>query len=183
MARCWAIAALWLIAATALAGADGWVTHDGEALPDTAYRKSADGFGGWLVVTPDPDWKDEWDAPPRDVPGLETARYVDYGDRLTILACYTNPATDADGRIHVRCDVRVTRPDGTVASRAADRRCASPAGEGDLQALRLSWLVVEYVGERSDATGQWLVEVTIIDAVRGVSIPLRADFVLVGGSV
>lgn len=183
MVKVCSIVCLWLVASAALAGADGWVTHDGEAVPDTAYRKSVDGFGGWLVVTPDADWPRKWDAPPRDIPRLETAQYVDYGDRLTILAFYTNPATDAAGEIDIRCDVLVTRPDGTVASRARDRRCASPEHEGDLQALRLSWTVVEYLGERSDPTGRWTVEITITDAVRGVSIPLEADFVLVGGSV
>ena len=149
------LACLWLAASAAIAGA--WVPRDGEPLPDTAFRRTVAGFGGWLVVTPDPDWQAKWDAPPRDVPRLPTAQYVDYGDRLTVLAFYTNPATDADGEIDIRCDVRVTRPDGSIASRAENRRCASPEPEGPLRALRLSWMVVEYVGERTAPAGRWTV--------------------------
>lgn len=177
------LAVLLLAAAAALADAGAWIGADGRALPDTSARKTSDGFGGWLLVTADPDWRTHWDRPPKGRPSLSEARYVSYGERLTILAFYTNPATTPDGRIDIRCSVRVIRPDDTIATEASDSQCASPEPRGDLQAARISWAVIDYVGEKGDPPGQWVVEMTLTDAVRGVSLALETDFILTSGSV
>lgn len=177
------LAVLVLATGAALADAGVWVGEDGQALPETPARRTSDGFGGWLLVTADPEWRAHWDRPPKRRPSLSEARYVGYGERLTILAFYTNPATTADGRIDIRCSVRVIRPDGTVATEASDSRCASPEPTGDLQAARISWAVIDYVGEKQDPPGQWVVEMTLTDAVRDVSLSLKTDFILTSGSV
>ena len=172
-----------LVAGAALADAGVWVDEDGLALPETPARKTSEGFGGWLLVTADPEWRAHWDRPPKGRPSLPEARYVGYGQRLTILAFYTNPATAQDGRIDIRCSIRVIRPDGTVATEASESRCASAEPQGDLQAARISWAVIDYVGEKQDPPGQWVVETTLTDAVRDVSLELETDFILTSGSV
>ncbi len=177
------LAVLMVAAGVVLADPGAWVGEDGRALPETPARKTSDGFGGWLLVTADPEWRAHWNRPPKGRPSLSEARYVGYGERLTILAFYTNPAATTDGRIDIRCSVRVIRPDGTVASEASDRQCASSEPTGDLQAARISWAVIDYVGEEDDPAGQWVVEVTLTDAVRGVSLALETDFILTSGSV
>ncbi len=177
------LAVLVLAVGAALADAGAWVGEDGRALPDTPARKTSDGFGGWLLVTADPDWRAHWNRPPRGQPSLSEARYVGYGERLTILAFYTNPATTPEGRIDIRCSVRVIRPDGIVATEASDRQCAGSEPAGDLQAARISWAVIDYVGEKEDPAGQWVVEMTLTDAVRDVSLALETDFILTSGSV
>lgn len=177
------LAVLVLAAGAALADDGVWVGEDGQALPETPARKTSEGFGGWLLVTADPEWKAHWDRPPKGRPSLPEARYVSYGERLTILAFYTNPAKAQDGRIDIRCSVRVIRPDGTVATEASDSRCASPEPTGDLQAARISWAVIDYVGEKQDPPGQWVVEMKLTDAVRDVSLELETDFILTSGSV
>lgn len=177
------LAALLLATGAAIADAGAWVGEDGRTLPQTPARKTSDGFGGWLLVTADPEWRAHWDRPPMGRPTLAEARYVVYGERLTILAFYTNPAKASDGRIDIRCSVRVIRPDGAVATEASESRCASPEPTGDLQAARISWAVIDYVGEKADPTGQWIVEMILTDAVRGVSLALETEFVLTSGSV
>jgi hypothetical protein len=174
---------LLLISGVALAGSSVWVDGDGDPLPETPARKTVDGFGGWLLVTPDPDWSRNWYRPPKRRPTLPQTRYVGFGEEVTILAFYTNPATDTDGRIDIRCSVRVIRPGGEVSAQQTDQRCADPDLEGDLQATRISWAVVDYVGEPSDPPGRWVVEVELTDGVRGVSVSLTTDFILTGGSV
>lgn len=172
-----------LITSVSFADSSAWLDENGEPLPETPARKTIDGFGGWLLVTPDPDWSRNWYRPPRRRPTLPEARYVGYGDRITILAFYTNPATDDEGRIDIRCSVRVIRPGGEVSASREERRCADPDLAGDLQATRISWAVVDYVGEPSDPPGRWVVEVVLTDAVRDVSLSLLTDFILTGGSV
>jgi len=172
-----------LISSVTFAGSSAWVDGNGEPLPETSARKTVDGFGGWLLVTPDPDWSRNWYRPPRRRPTLPEARYVGYGDRVTILAFYINPATDDEGRIDIRCSVRVIRPGGKVSASSEERQCADPELAGDLQATRISWAVVDYVGEQSNPPGRWVVEVVLTDAVRGASLSLTTDFILTGGSV
>lgn len=70
-----------------------------------------------------------------------------------------------------------------MATEAAESRCASPEPTGDLREARISWAVIDYVGEKVDPTGQWVVEMTLTDAVRDVSISLETDFILTSGSV
>lgn len=172
-----------LLTGVTFAGSSAWVDGNGEPLAETPARKTIDGFGGWLLVTPDPDWSRNWYRPPERRPTLPEARYVGYGDRVTILAFYTNPATDDEGRIDIRCSVRVIRPGGEVSASSEERQCADPDLAGDLQATRISWAVVDYVGEPSDPPGRWVVEVVLRDAVRDVSLSLATDFILTGGSV
>src|SRR2546430_4761599 len=44
----------------AVAAETAWHSPDGKPIPDTESRKSANGFGAALVVTPDEDWETKW---------------------------------------------------------------------------------------------------------------------------
>ena len=48
----------------------GWLDRNGNPVPDSDEMKSAGGFGGWLVVTPDEDWEAEWNTPSGHAPNL-----------------------------------------------------------------------------------------------------------------
>ena len=170
------------LALIAHAGTEGWVTGDGKLVPNSDAMKSIDGFGGWLVVTPDSDWEEKWNTSPETTPAFSTAEDVAYGEELTILAFYINPRTYPSGELDVLCDITVTRPDGSSSIDARDVQCADGKLEGDPRNIRLISQVIKYVGEEGDPPGKWIVEVTLRDKVRGTAIPLKTYFNLRSGA-
>jgi hypothetical protein len=138
--------------------------------------KSINGFGGSLVVTPDSDWEAKWNTSPETIPHFSGAKNVSYGEQLTILAFYINPKTNASGELDVLCDIKVTRPDGSSSANAKGVQCAAGKLQGNPRNVRLASAVIKYVGEEGDPPGKWIVEVTLIDKVRGTAIPLEAHF-------
>ena len=154
----------------------GWITRDGKPVPNTDAMKSINGFGGWLVVTPDPDWEAKWNTTPETIPNFSEAKDVSYGEKLTILTFYINPQTNASGALDVLCDIKVTRPNGSSSINVRGVQCAAGKLQGNPHNIRLSSAVIKYLGETGDPPGKWVVEVTLIDKVRGTAIPLKTYF-------
>lgn len=154
----------------------GWVTRDGKTVPNSDAMKSINGFGGWLVVTPDSDWKEKWNTPTSTTPNFSEAKNVSYGEKLTILAFYINPMVKASGELDVVCDIKVTRPDGSYSADAKGVQCADGKLKGDPRNIRLSYAIINYIGEEKDPPGKWTVDVTLTDKVRGTAIPLQTQF-------
>ncbi|OYY42394.1 MAG: hypothetical protein B7Y56_13365 [Gallionellales bacterium 35-53-114] len=154
----------------------GWVTRDGKPVPNSDAMKSINGFGGWLVVTPDSDWEEKWSTSPETVPNFSESKDVSYGEKLTILAFYINPKINASGELDVLCDIKVTRPDGSPSTNAKGIQCAAGKLQGDPRNVRLSSAVIKYVGENGDPPGKWVVEIALTDKVRGTIIPLKVHF-------
>ncbi len=155
-----------------------WTDSEGRLAPDTDARKSVQGFGGWMIVTPDADWKEKWNTAPETIPRLRAAASVEYGGHLTILTFYANPQPDAGGEIKVLCDIKITRPDGSVSVDTKGVACASGKLEGSPRNLRLTAAVIEFIGEKGDPPGVWRVEVALTDKNRNVSMPLKVEFTL-----
>jgi hypothetical protein len=101
------------------------------------------------------------------------------GETLTVLIFYSNPRPAAQGEIAIRCDLRVTRPNGTRSVDAKDVDCGSGKLEGAPTNLRLSGQLLKFVGEKGDAFGQYIVAVTLYDKHANVALPLRTAFTLV----
>jgi hypothetical protein len=51
---------------------------------------------------------------------------------------------------------------------------------GDPNYIRLSPAVIEFVGDKTDPLGRWLVEVDIEDANRKTTLRLQTQFTLIG---
>ena len=154
----------------------GWVTRDGKPVPNSDAIKSINGFGGWLVVTPDSNWEEKWNTSPETIPNFSEAKDVSYGEKLTILTFYINPKTNASGELDVLCDIKVTRPDGSSSASAKGVQCATGKVQGNPRNVRLTSVVVKYIGEEGDPPGKWVVEVMLTDKVRGTAIPLKTHF-------
>ena len=137
------------------------------------------GFGGWLFVTPDPDWKEKWNTAPEAIPEFHGAANVEYGKRLTVLTFFSNPQPDANGAINVLCDIKLTKPDGSVPVDTKGVDCASGKLQGSPRNVRLTSAVVEFVGEKDDPPGVWRVEINLTDKNRNVTMPLKTEFTLV----
>lgn len=170
------ISLLMTLALIAHAETGGWVTKDGKAVPNSDAMKSINGFGGWLVVTPDSDWEAKWNTSPETIPKFSEAKNVSYGEKLTILPFYINPKTNASGELDVLCDIKVTRPDGSSSADTKGVKCAAGKLQGDPRNVRLSSAVIQFIGEKDDLPGEWIVEVALTDKVRNTMIPLKAHF-------
>ena len=83
-----------------------WRDKSGNSIPDTPDRKSENGFAGWLVVTPDQDWKEKWETPPETIPHFSEASTVRVGEQLFTLIFFANPAEGDDGIAEVKCDIK-----------------------------------------------------------------------------
>lgn len=166
------------LASASTVHAEGWRDKSGQPVPDTAERKSKDGFGGWLLVTSDPDWAAKWDTPADVAPQFTTASSSRVGERVFVLIFFSGPLLTPDGRAELGCDIRVIRPDGTHSVDAPDVSCFSGVIGGPTSSVYLSPQFLAFVGERGDKLGIWKVEVDLKDRVRGTELPLRTSFEL-----
>ena len=62
------IAAVLLLLIAATLAQEAWKDEQGRPLPNTDSRRSINGFGGWLLVTSDTDWRAKWKLPLRMSP-------------------------------------------------------------------------------------------------------------------
>jgi len=154
----------------------GWVSRDGKPALDTDAMKSINGFGGWLVVTPDKDWEKKWNTSPETVPHFTEAKKVSYGEQLTILTFFINPKTTSLGTIDIQCDIKIVRPDGSVSSDVKGVDCGSGILRGDPKNIRLTYAIIKYSGDAGDPPGEWTVNVVLTDRIRGTAISLKTSF-------
>jgi hypothetical protein len=150
-------------------------TPPGKPVPKSSSRKIVQGFDGMLLVTPDADWRKKWETKDR-VPHFNQASEVHAGGKLFILTFFSNPRLNADGNTDVMCDVAVIRPDGSYSANQTDIPCLQVQLKENPRHIFLAPTVIEYVEEASDLRGEWKVEVTLKDKVRGVELPLKTSF-------
>ncbi len=156
-----------------------WVTKSGERAPETPSQKSLNGFGGWLLVTPDKDWQAKWDTPREHTPSFNEAKKVKLGEELTILPFFSNPKLTKDKKFEILCDIRVEQPNGEPSIDEKNIPCASGEIHDDPRAVYLTHAVIKYIGEPGDKFGEWKVYVNLLDKNRGVSLNLMSSFELV----
>lgn len=167
---------------TAIANDEGgWLDRNGNPVPDSDEMKSAGGFGGWLVVTPDEDWEAEWNTPSEHVPNFKTIKEVRVGEALAILPLFINPKLDSNGFARVQCDIRIVRPDQTISIDETNLNCFTYKLTTDPGSVWLSALIPKYIGEPGDPKGTWIVELVLRDMVRDITIPLKTSFTLIDG--
>ena len=155
-----------------------WRDEHGKPLPDTDARKSSEGFAGWLLITPDEDWKEKWETPSSTAPNFNEAKEVARGNKVFTLIFFANPALDGAGMANITCDLKATRPDGSSSIDAQDVPCFQGKIGGEPANLYLSAPVVEFIGEPADQSGIWRIEVTLKDNKRGAVLALLASFQL-----
>ena len=100
-------------------------------LPATSATQSSEGFSASMVITADPDWQQKWEFPPDVAPRFDLATEVKEGGSLYILSFLSNPKLDAQGITQVRCDLRISKPDGSLSGDEHDLPCFVTALETD----------------------------------------------------
>ena len=155
-----------------------WRDVQGNPVPNTSFRKSVNGFGGWLVVTPDQDWEEKWNTPSDTVPQFSEAKSVSIGKKIFVLIFFSNPALSKEGEASVMCNLDVERPNGTHSIQQSGVVCFEGVLKGPQTNLYLSAPVIGFVGESGDPPGIWIVRVTLKDQVKKTTIPLETTFTL-----
>jgi hypothetical protein len=152
---------------------DGWRTADGQPAPTTPYRTSANGLAGWLLVTNDPDWEQEWNTPAPHTPHFSEVDSLTIGERVTLFVLISNARRDALGHVDVTCDIRVRRADGTTSFEQDSIPCLSGPSVGPPRHLALAEARIEFVGEPGDPVGPWTFDVELVDRNRPTRLVLK----------
>ena len=160
----------------AIGAESAWLGSDRTKWANSESRKVENDFAGVLVVTPDKDWQNKWKTSPDTIPYFTESNTVRIGEGLAILTLFANPKTDGSGNAMVLCGIKITRPNGTIAVDERQIPCMVGKLIGPANNLRLSPGVVEFVGEKGDPPGKWLVEVEIHDVNRATTLKLKTTF-------
>jgi hypothetical protein len=121
---------------------------------------------------------DELKPPSAAAPNSGGVRSAHIGDPLLVVIYYSNPALGADRTADVQCDIKVTRPDGTVSLRKTGVPCLRGHFASGDENLYLPGLVLRFTGEPVDPKGEWSVNASLRDMVRGTEIALKTSFTL-----
>lgn len=154
----------------------GWRAQDGKIMSQTEARKSVNGFGGWLLVTPGSDWQKEWQKPSTETPNLKEAKLVKKGETAFVLIFFANPKLDSQQKADVRCNIKITRPNGTISINQSDVICFQGKVDADPRSVFLANPNIGFTGEPNDPLGKWIVEIDLIDKIRDTKIPLKTSF-------
>ena len=168
-----------IIASFQAIGADNvWLGPDRSKWADTEFRKTENDFTGLLLVTPDTDWERKWNTPPDTIPYFREAESVKVGEELVILTFFVNPKPDDGGNAHVLCSIKATRPNGTVPIDEKNIPCMKSQVSSNPDNIHLSPAIINFVGEKNDPLGKWLIEVEIQDVNRNTTLQLKTHFIL-----
>ncbi len=160
--------------------AEEYLGPDLSSWPQTDARKVQNDFAAWLLVTPNIDWQQRWETPPDTIPYFDEAKGVHVGERLVILTFFTNPGVDDSRRSLIKCSLKVTRPDGSPSVPEQHFNCLDGEMVGNPRHIRLSPAIIQFTAEPNDPLGIWLVEVTLEDTVRNVTLSLKTTFEMLG---
>ncbi|UUZ46543.1 hypothetical protein LP420_21615 [Massilia sp. B-10] len=179
MKRLACIALLWLpLSLPVLAQSIDWRDQKGNPVVDQPMMKSKNGFGASLLMTPDQDWKEKWDTPPETAPSFRSTDSVKYGEQVTLLTFFTSPRRDAGGKVRVRCDHKITAPDGKVQLEQRDQACFEGVLAGAQYAMYLAGPVIKFAGDPGDLEGVWVFDVVVRDEIGQITLPLQATLTL-----
>ena len=146
--------------------------------PASEARAEAKGFSGLLLLTPDADWRKEWETSSDNVPQFQEAREAKIGQQVFVLLFFSNPRLNASRLADVTCDFAIARPDGTLALQRNGEVCFRGMLQGDPHSVYLSGPVIGFSGDPGDPLGEWTVRATLHDNLRHVDLGLRAPLTL-----
>lgn len=156
----------------------GWKDTQGRMQPDSDARKAQNGFGGWLLVTADDDWKTKWETQTDATPRFSMAATVAKGKPVYVLTFFSNPKLDEQGGADISCDIDLRKPDGSASFQQTDATCFKGALKGQPNYLYLSAPVIRFIGEQEDPYGAWQISITLKDNVGRTNLPLKTSFIL-----
>ena len=167
-----------LLTTSAQSQSSFWRDQRGKPVPETESMKSMNDFAGSLLATIDKDWEKKWNTPPETKPNFNKAGVVSRGKNVFILTFFSNPLKNADGTANVKCDFKITDPEGKTTLDQQNMVCFAGKLAGSPYNLYLSAPVISFSGDPGDPSGIWVVDVNLRDENRNVALPLRTTFQL-----
>jgi hypothetical protein len=155
-----------------------WMNEHGQPLPETEARRSVNGLAGFLLITPDADWREKWATPANTVPHFNETKSVERGQQVFVLIFFSNPKIGADGRANLTCDLDVVRPDGSASMHQDNAVCSQGELNGPPYSTYLAAPVIGFTGDPDDAAGTWTVRVSLRDNLSNTVLPLKTSFTL-----
>jgi hypothetical protein len=146
--------------------------------PETEAIRFSNGFGGYVFVTADADWREKWNTSPNTVPHFNEAKTVARGQKAFVLIFFSNPKLGAGNHVSLSCDLDVTRPDGTASTHQTGVACFQGEVKGGPDSVYLAAPVIGFTGEDTDPAGTWTVRVSLKDDLRNTVLPLKTSFIL-----
>ncbi len=165
-------------AATALAQPTQWRDKNGRALPDTEFRRSLNGLGGMLIITEDKDWRKKWESGDGSQKDFRQVGTIARGTQVFVLAFFSNPKSDAGGRVDLLCDFDVAEPGGKNVMHKTDVICFQGVLKGKPHDVYLAAPVFNFLPEGSDPLGTYTVRMSFKDKLGNTTLPLQSRFTL-----
>jgi hypothetical protein len=148
-----------------------WQKEGGERIPDSADRKSVNGFGGHLLIVENPQaFVEEWQKP--ETPRIDPVSQVKRGVQLGAFVLFAGCKPDAQNQCNSEVDYTIYKPDGTIyGERKAQplwKETAPPQG-----IIQLSSAILGIRMEEKDPVGDYRVKAKVVDLNAKISFELE----------
>ena len=153
-----------------------WYLHDGKTLEGVDFAKYKGGFGAQLWLTNDLEGFIESWARPKDPVQMKVSNRAERGKPIDAVVLFSNCKAGPDGFCDATVDFRVLRPDGSTYGRFENTELwlKKPPPVKDAIQPGIQTLGVKI--EPEDPDGEYRVEATVRDNVRGVTHHLVQSF-------
>jgi hypothetical protein len=170
---------LFLVCFLPIMGQSVWYDTKGHPVPDTPYRKAAEGFGASLLLTnKEENVFKRWDLPSVvfEVPTTET---IERGMAITPLIFFSCCKQDAKGNCNVVANYKIWQPDGKLYGELPGTEVwVNKPGPPD-KILGLTSQYIKIIIEPKDQLGKYTVDAEVIDLNKKVKLLLRSTFSVV----
>ncbi|MFQ5671369.1 MAG: hypothetical protein ACE5HD_12790 [Acidobacteriota bacterium] len=150
-----------------------WREH-GEAVPDTAWRKSSGAFGALLLLTDEPEtYGEDWKQPSSLVrtSKIESLAEAKRGDTIVAVVLFRGCAPNTEGDCDAEVGYRILKPDGGLyGGREAAELWKRPAPEEGFLYRGAGRLGLRI--EAEDPLGRYRLEAIVRDRVAKVTLRL-----------
>lgn len=155
-----------------------WRDEKGKVLKDDESRRTKNGFGGWVILTDNLLWLNEWKKPSGGYPRMNAVTKVKKNRPVELVTFFSNPKLDKDQKAHITYNLTITKPDGNVDIITTGGVCTVGKITDGLLATRVCENPLSFMAEPHDPAGDWKFEVTLTDKIGGTVLNLAYSFKL-----
>jgi len=153
-----------------------WKKED-QRTPDTADRKSVNGFGAHLIIVENPQaFIEEWQKP--ETPKIDPVSEVKRGVLMGAFVLFAGCKPDAQGRCNAEVDYSVYSPDGTSYAERKNQPLWNEAAPPKT-VIQLSRAILGVRMEQNDPVGDYKVKAKVKDLNAQISFELETKFRLI----
>lgn len=153
-----------------------WVLQDGKTLREVDFAEYKDGFGAQLWLTNDLEgFFDSW-ARSKDRVQMTISNRAERDKPIDAVVIFSNCQAGPDGFCNATVDFRVLRPDGSTYGQIENTELWLKKPPPEKNAIQPGVQTLGLKIEKDDPDGEYRVEATARDNVRGVTHELVQPF-------